>query len=121
MTKGRAIMSLPRESDVAKPSSRSGFRVRQDKRSSPAELGPQTWPRQMCARRAKGEGFEPPKGCSQEANGLCERLLEPDPDKRLGSNGQAVEVKSHVWFRGAPRGGSPRRCCLTILRWAGVG
>jgi len=56
--------------------------------------------RQMCARRAKGEGFEPPKGCSQEANGLCERLLEPDPDKRLGSNGQAVEVKSHVWFRG---------------------
>mmetsp|Transcript_5838 Transcript_5838/g.14422 ORF Transcript_5838/g.14422 Transcript_5838/m.14422 type:complete len:506 (-) Transcript_5838:187-1704(-) len=54
---------------------------------------------QMCARRARGEAFEPPRGCSPEAVHLCQRLLDPDPNKRIGTNGQAVEVKEHEWFR----------------------
>jgi len=54
---------------------------------------------QMCARRARGESFEPPRGCSAEAVHLCQRLLEADPNKRIGTQGQAVEVKEHAWFR----------------------
>jgi len=34
-----------------------------------------------------------------EAKDLIERLLEPDPKKRLGVNG-AQEIKSHPWFKG---------------------
>ncbi|CAJ1365876.1 unnamed protein product [Effrenium voratum] len=52
----------------------------------------------MCARRAKGEAFEAPKNCSPVAANLCERLLEADPAERLGSKGQALEVKEHKWF-----------------------
>lgn len=55
---------------------------------------------QMCARRAKGEAFEAPRGCSAEAVGVCERLLEADPNKRMGTKGQAMEVKDHPWFAG---------------------
>lgn len=54
---------------------------------------------QMCARRAKGEAFEPPRGCSKDAAHLCERLLDADPGNRLGSSRQAVEVKEHPWFK----------------------
>mmetsp|Transcript_18598 Transcript_18598/g.40029 ORF Transcript_18598/g.40029 Transcript_18598/m.40029 type:complete len:487 (+) Transcript_18598:164-1624(+) len=54
---------------------------------------------QMCARRARGEAFLPPKGCSKEAQSLCDRLLEPDPYKRLGTARNAVEVKEHPWFQ----------------------
>lgn len=54
---------------------------------------------QMVARRAMGEAFAPPTGCSPEAVSLCEGLLEPDPEERLGSREQALEVKRHVWFR----------------------
>lgn len=54
---------------------------------------------QMCARRAKGEAFEAPKNCSQLAVDLCNRLLEADPNIRLGTQGQALEVKEHPWFK----------------------
>lgn len=53
---------------------------------------------QMCARRAKGEAFEAPANCSPTATQLCERLLEADPAERLGTKGQAMEVKEHKWF-----------------------
>lgn len=55
---------------------------------------------QMCARRAKGEGFALPREISHEAKRLLERLLEPDPALRLGTQRQAMEVKEHPWFRG---------------------
>eukprot|EP00928_Gymnodinium_smaydae_P014722 TRINITY_DN15419_c0_g1_i1.p1 TRINITY_DN15419_c0_g1~~TRINITY_DN15419_c0_g1_i1.p1 ORF type:complete len:487 (-),score=102.36 TRINITY_DN15419_c0_g1_i1:60-1520(-) len=54
--------------------------------------------KEMCARRAKGEAFEPPRNCSPAASDLCERLLAADPALRLGSRGQAMEVKEHMWF-----------------------
>lgn len=53
---------------------------------------------QMCARRAKGEGFEAPRGASPDAVDLCQQLLEPDPNRRLGTQGTALEVKGHPWF-----------------------
>jgi len=53
---------------------------------------------QMCSRRAKGESFEAPRNCSQTAVHLIERLLEPDPNERLGTKGQSMEVKDHQWF-----------------------
>ncbi|CAE8627679.1 unnamed protein product [Polarella glacialis] len=54
---------------------------------------------QMCSRRAKGEAFEAPKGCSPTVVHICERLLEADPAVRLGTQGQALEVKEHAWFQ----------------------
>lgn len=54
---------------------------------------------QMCSRRAKGESFEAPRNCSPEAVSVCERLLEADQEIRLGTKGQALEVKEHPWFR----------------------
>lgn len=54
--------------------------------------------KEMCARRAKGEAFEPPRGASRLATDLCEQLLEPDPTKRLGTVGEALAVKEHPWF-----------------------
>eukprot|EP00933_Yihiella_yeosuensis_P021803 TRINITY_DN17203_c0_g1_i1.p1 TRINITY_DN17203_c0_g1~~TRINITY_DN17203_c0_g1_i1.p1 ORF type:complete len:521 (+),score=85.93 TRINITY_DN17203_c0_g1_i1:57-1619(+) len=53
---------------------------------------------QMCSRRAKGEAFEAPQNCSETAVHLCERLLEADPNTRLGTKGEALEVKEHPWF-----------------------
>lgn len=55
---------------------------------------------QMCARRANGEGFALPKDISPEVKHLQERLLDPDPARRLGTQRQAMEVKEHPWFRG---------------------
>lgn len=54
---------------------------------------------QMCARRARGEPFLPPRGASKDAQSLCDRLLDPDPDTRLGTARQALEVKEHAWFK----------------------
>lgn len=54
---------------------------------------------QMCARRARGEAFEVPKGISPEAADLITRLLEADPAQRLGGEGQgAMAVKEHPWL-----------------------
>lgn len=53
---------------------------------------------QMCTRRARGEVCDPPRGASKDAAHLCDRLLDPDPAKRLGTQGLALEVKEHPWF-----------------------
>mmetsp|Transcript_32820 Transcript_32820/g.60042 ORF Transcript_32820/g.60042 Transcript_32820/m.60042 type:complete len:519 (-) Transcript_32820:75-1631(-) len=55
---------------------------------------------QMCARRARGEAFALPPGISKEAESLLLGLLEADPNKRLGTQGQALAVKEHSWFDG---------------------
>jgi len=55
--------------------------------------------KEMCAKRAQGSAFKAPRGCSHDAVALCNRLLDPDPAKRLGSGGQALEVKEQAWFR----------------------
>jgi len=54
--------------------------------------------KEMCARRAMGAAFEPPRGASKDAVDLCQKLLEPDPAKRLGTEGAALAVQEHVWF-----------------------
>mmetsp|Transcript_37387 Transcript_37387/g.66411 ORF Transcript_37387/g.66411 Transcript_37387/m.66411 type:complete len:521 (+) Transcript_37387:78-1640(+) len=54
---------------------------------------------QMCAKRAAGDTFEIPKGISPEAVHLLQRLLEADPNTRLGTTGGAMAVKDHPWFR----------------------
>lgn len=54
---------------------------------------------QMCARRARGEAFEAPKRASETASDLLEQLLEADPEHRLGSQRQAMEIKEHAWFQ----------------------
>lgn len=54
---------------------------------------------QMVARRAAGTPVEVPPGVSSEAGHLLQRLLEADPETRLGTKGQAMEVKEHPWFR----------------------
>lgn len=36
---------------------------------------------------------------SPEAYDLIQKLLNPDPTKRLGANG-VEEIKSHSWFKG---------------------
>jgi len=54
---------------------------------------------EMCEKRAQGLAFRAPRGCSREAVTLCNRLLDPDPSKRLGSAGQALQVKEQAWFR----------------------
>ena len=40
-----------------------------------------------------------PRGASNDAVDLCRKLLEPDPAKRLGTEGRSVAVKEHPWFR----------------------
>jgi len=54
---------------------------------------------QMVARRAAGTEIEMPKGISKEAENLLNRLLEANPETRLGTSGQAMAVKEHPWFR----------------------
>jgi serine/threonine protein kinase len=54
---------------------------------------------QMVARRAAGSEPELPKGISPEAQDLLKRLLEASPESRLGTQGQAQDVKEHPWFR----------------------
>merc|ERR1719502_2149365 len=54
---------------------------------------------QMVARRAAGTEVEVLSGVSSEVGNLLKRLLEADPETRLGSNGGGMEVKEHPWFR----------------------
>jgi len=59
--------------------------------------------KEMCARRAKGEAFEAPRGASEVVGNLCQQLLEADPTKRLGTDDRAssegaLAVKEHPWF-----------------------
>lgn len=54
---------------------------------------------QMVARRAAGTEVELPRGVSPEAGDLLKRLLEANPETRLGTDGQAMAVKEHPWFR----------------------
>lgn len=53
----------------------------------------------MCDRRARGVAFHAPRHSSPEGVDLCERLLESDPAQRLGTQGQAMAVKEHPWFK----------------------
>mmetsp|Transcript_10017 Transcript_10017/g.31854 ORF Transcript_10017/g.31854 Transcript_10017/m.31854 type:complete len:506 (-) Transcript_10017:205-1722(-) len=55
--------------------------------------------KQMVAKRAQGDAFTLPRDCSRTCKNLLEKLLEPDPARRLGTQRQAVEVKEHPWFR----------------------
>uniref|UniRef100_A0A7S1L7A8 Protein kinase domain-containing protein n=1 Tax=Alexandrium catenella TaxID=2925 RepID=A0A7S1L7A8_ALECA len=55
--------------------------------------------KQMVAKRASGEAFALPRECSRTCKHLLERLLEPDPTRRLGTQTQALEVKEHPWFK----------------------
>jgi hypothetical protein len=41
----------------------------------------------------------PKSGMSEECRDLVDRLLQPDPEQRLGHAGTA-ELKAHPWFRG---------------------
>lgn len=39
-----------------------------------------------------------PRHLTPECKDLLKVLLEKDPNKRLGTKGGAVEIKSHPWF-----------------------
>mmetsp|Transcript_25712 Transcript_25712/g.67291 ORF Transcript_25712/g.67291 Transcript_25712/m.67291 type:complete len:489 (-) Transcript_25712:110-1576(-) len=53
----------------------------------------------MCQNRAAGAPFEPPRRATPECQDMLSKLLEPDPELRLGTVGKAMAVKEHRWLQ----------------------
>jgi serine/threonine protein kinase len=55
---------------------------------------------EMYQKRVHGGVLQFPRGVPRLAMDLCARLLDRNPDTRIGSNGGAEEVRQHQWLTG---------------------